>query len=72
MAMKSCAKRLRELASRRRRFGSRRLGLLLERQGIKLNRKKPYRLYKEERLTAAALAVVDHAVAAPSANAAEG
>jgi putative transposase len=44
-------KRLRELASERRRFGYRRLGLMLERQGIKLNRKKLYRLYKEERLT---------------------
>jgi putative transposase len=30
--------RLRELASQRRRFGYRRLGLMLERQGIKLNR----------------------------------
>ena len=45
-------KRLRELASQRRRFGYRRLGLMLKRQGIKLNRKKLYRLYKEERLTA--------------------
>jgi putative transposase len=44
-------KRLRELASQRRRFGYRRLGLMLERQGTKLNRKKLYRLYKEERLT---------------------
>jgi putative transposase len=43
--------KLKELASQRRRFGSRRLGLLLARQGIKLNRKKLYRLYKEERLT---------------------
>jgi putative transposase len=43
--------RLRELASQRRRFGYRRLGLMLERQGIKLNAKKLYRLYKEERLT---------------------
>jgi putative transposase len=41
---------LRELASQRRRFGYRRLGRMLERQGIKLNRKKLYRLYKEERL----------------------
>jgi putative transposase len=31
--------RLRELASQRRRFGYRRLGLMLKRQGIKLNRK---------------------------------
>ena len=44
-------RQLRELASQRRRFGYRRLGLMLERQGIKLNRKKLYRLYKEERLT---------------------
>jgi putative transposase len=43
--------RLRELASQRRRFGYRRLGLLLGREGIKLNRKKLYRLYREERLT---------------------
>jgi putative transposase len=43
--------RLRELASQRRRFGYRRLGLMLKRQGIKLNHKKLYRLYKEERLT---------------------
>lgn len=42
--------RLRELASQRRRFGYRRLGLLLARQGIRLNHKKLYRLYKEERL----------------------
>ena len=32
-------RQLRELASQRRRFGYRRLGLMLERQGIKLNRK---------------------------------
>jgi len=43
--------KLRELATQRRRFGYRRLGLMLERQGIKLNAKKLYRLYKEERLT---------------------
>ena len=43
--------KLKELASQRRRFGYRRLGLLLARQGIKLNHKKLYRLYKEERLT---------------------
>ncbi len=44
-------KQLRELASQRRRFGYRRLGLMLKRAGIKVNRKKLYRLYKEERLT---------------------
>jgi putative transposase len=43
--------KLKDLASQRRRFGYRRLGLMLTRQGIKLNRKKLYRLYKEERLT---------------------
>jgi putative transposase len=43
--------RLRELAAQRRRFGYRRLGLLLKREGIRLNRKKLYRLYKEERLS---------------------
>jgi putative transposase len=43
--------RLRELASERRRFGYRRLGLLLAREGIVINHKKLYRLYREERLT---------------------
>ena len=43
--------RLKELASQRRRFGYRRLGLLLARQGVRINHKKLYRLYREERLT---------------------
>jgi putative transposase len=43
--------RLKELASQRRRFGYRRLGLLLARQGVRINHKKLYRLYKEERLS---------------------
>ena len=43
--------RLRELAAERRRFGYRRLHLLLLREGMVLNRKKLYRLYKEEKLT---------------------
>jgi putative transposase len=43
--------RLRALGSQRRRFGYRRLGLLLEREGIRLSHKKLYRLYTEERLT---------------------
>ena len=34
---------LRELASQRRRFGYRRLGLLLARQGVRINHKKLYR-----------------------------
>jgi len=44
-------KRLRELAHERRRFGYRRLHLLLGREGIKLNHKKLYRIYRQERLT---------------------
>jgi putative transposase len=43
--------RLRELAGERRRFGYRRLHLLLKREGVEVNWKKLYRLYKEERLT---------------------
>jgi putative transposase len=43
--------RLRALASERRRFGYRRLHLLLKREGIVLNHKKLFRLYREERLT---------------------
>jgi putative transposase len=43
--------RLKDLASERRRFGYRRLYLLLRRQGLNVNHKKLYRLYREERLT---------------------
>lgn len=43
--------RLRELAAERRRFGYRRLHLLLKREGVAVNWKKLYRLYREERLT---------------------
>ena len=43
--------RLRDLASQRRRFGYRRLHMLLKREGVEVNRKKLYRLYREERLT---------------------
>jgi putative transposase len=43
--------RLRELAAVRRRFGYRRLHLLLKREGVSVNWKKLYRLYREERLT---------------------
>ncbi len=42
--------RLRELALERRRFGYRRLHILLRREGVVLNHKKLYRLYREERL----------------------
>jgi putative transposase len=44
--------RLRSLAAERRRFGYRRLGILLQREGIHMNRKKLYRLYSEEGLAA--------------------
>lgn len=42
--------RLRSLAGERRRFGYRRLGILLEREGVSLNKKKLFRLYREEGL----------------------
>jgi putative transposase len=42
--------RLRELAAVRRRFGYRRLGWLLMREGWRMNHKKLYRLYHEEKL----------------------
>jgi len=42
--------RLKDLASQRRRFGYRRLHLLLRREGLVLNHKKLYRLYREEKL----------------------
>ena len=43
--------RLKDLAAIRRRFGYRRLHLLLKRDGFRVNHKKLYRIYKEERLT---------------------
>jgi putative transposase len=43
--------RLRDLADERRRFGYRRLGVLLAREGMTMNHKKLYRLYREEGLT---------------------
>jgi len=42
--------RLRALASVRRRFGYRRLGWLLEREGVRVNLKKVWRVYREEGL----------------------
>ncbi len=47
---KALRERLRTLAAERRRFGYRRLHILLRRQGIELNHKKLFRLYREERL----------------------
>ena len=43
--------RLRGLAAERRRFGYRRLGIVLEREGIRMNKKKLFRLYREEGLS---------------------
>ncbi len=42
--------KLRELAQQRCRFGYRRLHILLRREGIVINRKKPQRLYRKENL----------------------
>jgi putative transposase len=42
--------RLKALADARRRFGYRRLHLLLRREGVDVNHKKLFRLYREERL----------------------
>lgn len=42
--------RLRELATERMRWGYRRLHVLLVREGIRINRKRTYRLYREEGL----------------------
>lgn len=42
---------LKTLAGQRRRFGYNRLHILLQRDGIALNHKKLFRLYREEQLT---------------------
>jgi putative transposase len=42
--------RMRAIAAARRRFGYRRIGILLEREGVRMNHKKLYRLYREEGL----------------------
>jgi pimeloyl-ACP methyl ester carboxylesterase len=42
--------RLRALAEQRRRFGYRRLTILLRREGLRVNHKRVYRLYREEGL----------------------
>lgn len=47
----SVRQRLRELAALRKRFGYRRLGLLLRREGLVVNHKRVYRLYREEGLS---------------------
>ncbi|RDI33602.1 helix-turn-helix protein, partial [Gluconacetobacter liquefaciens] len=43
--------RLRELAQERRRFGYRRLQIRLDREGVAMNHKKLFRLYREEGLS---------------------
>lgn len=43
--------RLRALAGERRRFGYRRLAILLRREGERVNLKRVYRLYREEKLS---------------------
>ena len=42
--------RLRALAAKRRRFGYRRLHILLAREGVRLNHKRLFRLYRQEKL----------------------
>ena len=42
---------MKDVAGKRRRFGYRRIGIMLERQGIIMNHKKLYRLYREEGLS---------------------
>ena len=42
--------RLRRLAHERRRFGYRRLHVLLRREGFRVNHKRLFRLYREEKL----------------------
>jgi putative transposase len=44
---------LKELAAQRRRFGYRRLWVLLRREGHAVNKKRVYRLYRQERLMVA-------------------
>ncbi len=43
--------RMKALAHERRRFGYRRLHVLLKREGLRVNHKKLFRLYREEKLT---------------------
>ena len=44
-------KKMHEMAGSRRRFGYRRVDILLEREGLTMNEKKLYRIYKEEGLS---------------------
>ena len=42
---------MKDVAGKRRRFGYRRIGIMLKRQGMIMNHKKLYRLYREEGLS---------------------
>lgn len=42
---------MREVTGKRRRLGYRRIGVMLERQGLIMNHKKLYRIYREEGLS---------------------
>ena len=48
---KAIAQRMIVLAARRKRLGYRRINIMLEREGIKLNHKKAYRIDKASGLT---------------------
>lgn len=50
LAASNVRSRLKALASSRPRFGYRRLGVMLEREGLLVNHKRVYRLYREEGL----------------------
>ena len=43
--------RMKAIAHERRRFGYRRIHVLLEREGVVVNHKRLFRLYREERLS---------------------
>ena len=47
----SLRERMKAIAQERRRFGYRRLHVLLRREGLQVNHKKLFRLYREEKLT---------------------
>ncbi|GAC89534.1 transposase IS3 [Gluconobacter thailandicus F149-1 = NBRC 100600] len=51
LAGEAARMRLRTLTAERRRFGYRRLQILLDREGVAMNHKKLFRLYREEGLS---------------------
>ena len=50
-ADKALRKRIREIAEQRRRFGQKRIWRVLRREGVKVNKKKVARIYREEKLS---------------------